>query len=85
MAYAVRDNVQQHRFEIEAEGKIAFTAYALRDGAIELLHTEVPKELEGKGIGSALAQQSLEQAKARGLAAIVKCPFIRKWQERHPG
>lgn len=44
-------------------------------------HTEVPPELEGRGIDSALAKFSMEYSKANGL---VSCPFIRKWQERHP-
>ncbi len=84
MASQIRNNTQLNRFELEAEGKIAFTAYALSQGAIEFKHTLVPPELEGKGIGSALAKYVLEFAKANGLEAIVTCPFIRSWQARHP-
>jgi uncharacterized protein len=85
MAFEIRNNTAKNRFELETEGKIGFTAYALSDGKIELRHTEVPPELEGKGIGSALAKHSLDFAKANHLEAVVSCPFIRKWQQRHPG
>lgn len=85
MAFEIRNNTTKNRFELEAEGKVAFTDYTLSEGAIELRHTEVPPELEGKGIGSALAKHSLDFAKANNLEAIVSCPFISKWQQRHPG
>jgi uncharacterized protein len=84
MASAIRDNQAAHRFELEAEGKVAYVAYALSEGAIEFRHTLVPPELEGKGIGSALAGYVLEYAKAGHLRAIVTCPFIKSWQARHP-
>ncbi|MDB5105192.1 MAG: N-acetyltransferase [Fibrobacteres bacterium] len=85
MAYEIRKNEALHRFELEVEGKVAFTAYAEQEGAIEFRHTEVPPELEGKGIGSALAKHVLDYAKSNHLEAIVTCPFIKKWQMRHPG
>ncbi|MDQ3001437.1 MAG: N-acetyltransferase [Fibrobacterota bacterium] len=85
MAFEIRDNTAENRFELEAEGKLAFTVYALSEGAIELRHTQVPPELEGKGIGSALAKYALDFAKANNLEAIVSCPFISKWRQRHPG
>lgn len=85
MALNIRDNTQAKRFELVVDGKTAFTAYTLSEGVLELRHTEVPPELEGRGIGSALAKFSLEFGKANGLETIVSCPFIRKWQERHPG
>lgn len=84
MTYEIKNNTAKHRFELEAEGKTAFTVYELSEGAIEFRHTEVPPELEGKGIGSALAKYSLDYAKANGLEAIITCPFIKKWKARHP-
>ena len=84
MAYAIRDNPSAKRFELEVEGRTAYVGYALSEGAIEFRHTVVPPELEGKGIGSALAAYVLEYAKTNGLKAIVTCPFIKSWQARHP-
>lgn len=44
MAFEVRNNTAKNRFELETEGKVAFTDYTLSEGAIELCHTKVPPE-----------------------------------------
>lgn len=80
----VRDNPALHRFELEAEGHIAFAAYQLSPGTITFIHTEVPKELGGRGIGSALAQGALEAVRAKGLKVVAKCPFIAAYIGKHP-
>jgi len=61
----VRDNTQRHRFELNADGHIAVSEYKRAGGAITIMHTEVPKELSGKGIGSQLVRGLLEIARAR--------------------
>ncbi len=48
----VVDNRARHRFELEADGVIAFAAYHREDGIITFTHTIVPPELQGRGIGS---------------------------------
>jgi predicted GNAT family acetyltransferase len=47
-------------------------------------HTEVPKELEGRGIGSALVRGLLEIARAQGLKVQAVCPFVKAYLDRHP-
>jgi hypothetical protein len=51
---------------------------------ISFIHTEVPKALAGKGIGSRLARHVLEAARAEGLKVVPVCPFIAAWMKRHP-
>jgi len=51
MTNNIRDNTERHRFELDADGHIAFANYKRADGVLTMLHTEVPKELEGRGIG----------------------------------
>ncbi|HET7847704.1 MAG TPA: GNAT family N-acetyltransferase [Pseudolabrys sp.] len=84
MADSVRDNTEQHRFELDAEGHTAVSYYSLADGVITFMHTEVPKELEGRGIGSRLVRGELEAARARGLKVVAKCPFVAAYIARHP-
>ncbi len=48
------------------------------------MHTEVPKELGGKGIGSALARGLLDIARAQGLKVVPKCPFVAGYIGKHP-
>lgn len=83
MSSEVRDNAAAHRFELDAEGKTAFAYYTLAGGVITFTHTEVPPELNGKGIGSALVRGALEIVKARGLKVIAKCPFVSAYIGKH--
>ena len=44
MPHAVRDNADRHRFELDADGHVAFSNYARAGNVITIQHTEVPKE-----------------------------------------
>ena len=56
MAENFRDNEDRSRFELDVEGIIAFITYRKSPNAITLVHTEVPPELGGRGIGSKLGR-----------------------------
>ncbi len=84
MPDAVRDNPAQSRFELNADGGTAAAYYQLSREVITFTHTEVPRALEGRGIGSQLARGALEAVRARGLKVVAECPFIRGYIERHP-
>lgn len=84
MSNPVRDNKQMSRFEMDADGHVAFSEYRRDGGSIEFRHTEVPKELEGRGIGSALVKGALALAKADGLQIRARCPFVKAYLQRHP-
>ena len=83
-AIQVVNNDRNSRFEVEQDGDVAYLRYELRPGKVALIHTEVPEELEGHGIGSALARAGLDYARANGLKALVLCPFIQSYLQRHP-
>jgi predicted GNAT family acetyltransferase len=84
MPSAVRDNAELHRFELDAGGRTAVAYYQVSLGTITFTHTEVPQELSGQGIGSALARGALDTARAQGLKVVAKCPFIGAYIARHP-
>jgi predicted GNAT family acetyltransferase len=84
MPSSVRDNPALHRFELDAEGHTAAAYYTLAPGVITFTHTEVPAELNGRGIGSALVRGALEQVRARGLKVVAKCPFVSAYMSKHP-
>jgi uncharacterized protein len=79
----VVNNTSQHRYELAVEGHIAATYYTLADGVITFVHTEVPPELGGKGIGSKLIRGALDQVRADGLKVIPECPFVKAFIEKH--
>jgi uncharacterized protein len=80
----VRDNPDRHRFELDVDGKTAASYYKLEDGVITFIHTEVPNELAGRGIGSQLVRGALEAVRARGLKVVAKCPFVSAYIAKHP-
>jgi predicted GNAT family acetyltransferase len=79
----VTDNKAQHRYELAVDGHVAATYYELADGVITFIHTEVPPELGGKGIGSKLLRGALDQVRAGGLKVIAQCPFVKSFIERN--
>jgi uncharacterized protein len=84
MTEAVRNNPAKHRYELEVEGHIAASYYELSGDVITFTHTEVPKELEGKGIGSRLVKGALDQVRADGLKVVPRCPFVNGYIGKHP-
>jgi predicted GNAT family acetyltransferase len=80
----VINNKAHHRFELELEGHLATEHYKLAGNVITFEHTDVPKELGGRGVGSILVQGALDQVRASGQKLIPECPFVKAWIEKHP-
>jgi len=83
-AERVVDNPAQSRFELDLGEAVAVAYYKVDGDRIALLHTEVPQELSGRGIGSRLAEGVFEALRERGLAVVAKCPFMASYAARHP-
>jgi uncharacterized protein len=78
------DNVALHRFEMSVDGQTAFVTYAITNGWIVLIHTEVPDALAGRGVGGALVRAVLEEARRRGVEVVPRCEFAAAYIHRHP-
>src|ERR1700730_8106345 len=78
------NNRARHRYELPVDGHIAATYYAIADGVITFIHTEVPPELGGQGIASKLIRGALDQVRAEGLKVIAQCPFVKAYIDKHP-
>ena len=73
------------RFVVSIDGHVAELQYErLGDGVLDLIHTGVPKALEGRGVGNALAAAAFEYARSNGLHVVLTCPFLRRWILSHP-
>ena len=83
MSNNVRDNSKLHRFELDTDGHIAFSEYQRGGGLLTIMHTEVPKALGGRGIGSKLIKGVLDTARAQGLKVKALCPFAKAYIEGH--
>jgi len=77
-------NTAAKHFEITRDGKVAFSRYMLVGEKMVIEHTEVPIELEGKGIGSQIVRAALDYARAQKLKVMPLCPFTAGFIHRHP-
>lgn len=81
----IRDNPGEGRYELLVDGEQAGSAeYRDREGRRIFVHTVVDDAYAGRGLGNRLAKGVLDDALARGLHVVPRCPFIRAWLERHP-
>jgi predicted GNAT family acetyltransferase len=78
------DNTDGNRYEIRVDGELAgFLEYRSHPSLIELVHTEIDEEFEGRGLGSQLISFALDDARERGLAVLPFCPFVNDYIQRH--
>lgn len=57
-----------------------------RAGATMIIvdHTGVPDSLRGSGVGAALAERVVADARAQGVRIVPLCPFFKAQAQRHP-
>ena len=79
----VVNNPARQRYELTVDGHLAATYYKLSEGVITFVHTEVPPELGGKGVGSRLIRGALDLVRADGLKVIPQCPFVKGFIEKN--
>lgn len=81
----VTRNPDRRRYEASVGGTKAagFIDYQETSELVVLTHTEVDTQLEGRGVGSALARAALDDIRDRGLKALVICPLILSWLRNH--
>lgn len=84
MSDAIRDNSARGRFEMDAGSDVAVVNYRLAPGVITLSHTEVPEELEGRGLGSTIVRGVLDIVRARGLEVVPACGFVAAFIRKNP-
>ena len=78
------DNQPAHNFEMIVDGQRAFIDYIKRDNVYLLVHTEVPEELEGKGIAAAMVEKTFKYLEANRFKIKVYCRYIQAYLKRHP-
>jgi predicted GNAT family acetyltransferase len=80
----VTHNERLGRYELETEHGLAVAVYRRQGDRLIFTHTEVPSADEGKGIGSRLVKEALDDARRRGLAIVPACSFVVDFVRRHP-
>ena len=78
------DNKEQHNFELWIENHRSFIDYKKKDNRVYLLHTEVPKELEGRGVAAALVEKTLQYLESNHLQLVPLCTYVQSFLKRYP-
>ena len=80
----VRDAPDQNRFEIWVGGVLAgFSVYRPQHDRFTFTHTEIDPAFGGRGLASILIKAALDEMRARGIAVLPQCPFVRRYISRH--
>jgi predicted GNAT family acetyltransferase len=80
----VADAPERDRYELSIDGEVVgFSAYRARPGLIAFVHTEVDERFQGRGLADQLIRFALEDARARSLAVLPFCPFVKAFIEHH--
>jgi uncharacterized protein len=80
----VTHNVPLGRYELETEHGLAIVVYRQHGDRRIFTHTEVPSADEGKGIGSRLVREALDDTRRRGFKIVPACSFVIDFVRRHP-
>ncbi|OFW98419.1 MAG: hypothetical protein A3D94_04150 [Alphaproteobacteria bacterium RIFCSPHIGHO2_12_FULL_66_14] len=83
-AASTRHNKGRSRYERDTEHGLAIAVYRQQGDQLIFTHTEVPSESEGKGIGSQLVRDALDDARRRGFRIVPACSFVADFVRRHP-
>jgi predicted GNAT family acetyltransferase len=83
-AIPIQHNAAAHRFEAIVEGMLCRADYRMHGDTMMLVHTEVPSQLEGRGIAAALVKAAFQHAADNGMDVLPVCSYVRSWVRRHP-
>ena len=78
------NNEAIHNFEFVVDGQRSFIDYQLRGDKIYLVHTEVPAELEGRGIAAAMVEKAFKYIENNSLKMVPLCAYIQQYLKLHP-
>lgn len=87
MPLAVTHHAEASRFEAtpdDAPGQLAICSYRRIGNTLVLHHTEVPWQLQGRGLAGELVQAALDWARAHGLRVRPSCSYVAAYMRRHP-
>lgn len=83
--YSFKNNKNEEQYQLQVGDYIAFIDYMVNeDGDVFLTHTEVPGALEGKGVGTRLVEETLEDIEKHGQHVVPLCAFVASYMKRHP-
>lgn len=83
MEYIIEHIPERNLFLTEVESHIAYVQYSCNIDSLDIFHTSVPPEIEGRGVAAALVKRTYEYAAELGLKPLGSCSYAARWLERH--
>ncbi|GLW33371.1 GNAT family N-acetyltransferase [Actinoplanes regularis] len=82
----IKDVPEKGRFEArdEAGALAGILTYQVTGQIVVYTHTSVEPNFERQGVGSALAQAAMEDARAKSRTVVPICEFVLEWLKKHP-
>ena len=80
----ITHNASSQRFEAKVDGLLCRCDYRMHGNTMMLVHTEVPPQLEGRGLASHLVRAAFDHAREKGMDVLPVCSYVRTWAQRHP-
>lgn len=78
----IKHDKENQRFTLDINGELAKVDYSLKDGTMYLVHSEVPYNLRGQGIGKALIEKTFEKLTEENYKAVAVCSYIKAIKNR---
>ena len=79
------DSAEGGRYVARIEGQQAELVYTRpAPGIVSADHTGVPDALSGRGVGLALVEAMVADARAEGFRIVPRCRFVAAQAGRHP-
>ena len=80
----ITHNAASRRFEVNVDGLLCRCDYRMHGDTMMLVHTEVPPQLEGRGIASQLVRAAFDHARQNGWDVLPVCSYVQAWVRRNP-
>lgn len=81
----VERNDERSRYEGRHDGElISLVDYVLRGDTMIVIHTGTEHRWRGQGLAAQVTQAALDDARARGLQVVPRCPFTADFIASHP-
>jgi predicted GNAT family acetyltransferase len=72
------------RYVVRRDGHEAELTYSIASPSLIIAdHTGVPDAFRGQGVGNALVERLVADARAEGVKIVPLCPFVNRWRARH--
>ncbi len=83
MKQKINHDTDKKRFLINVEGYTGYVEYKITNTTMELRHTFVPEELQGRGIAAELVTAALEFALENGLNVKPVCSYVKTFLQKN--